>query len=91
MHKSTYHHDNSINILAVEVHITRYCQSCIKYPQPASAISPTAHSPIQPQNVRHSGVTSSSGNTKFTTSTPVILKLQVGFQNPTIFITDYRN
>jgi len=59
-----------MSVLAQDVAMTRYCQSRIKYPQPDIAIRPTAHSPIQPQNVRHSGVTSSNGNTKFTTNTP---------------------
>ena len=70
----TYHQARRMKTLAVDVAITRYCQSRMKYPQRDRAISPTAQSPIHPQNVLHSGVTSSSGRTKFTTSTPVATK-----------------
>jgi len=66
----TYHHERRMKMEAHEVPMTRYCQSVMRKPQRASAISPTAHSPIHPQNVRHSGVTSSRGSTKFTTNTP---------------------
>lgn len=65
-----YHHIGNKTILVDDMAMLSVLQSRNKYPHSAKVISPTAQNPIHPQNVLHSGVTNSSGRTKFTTRQP---------------------